>query len=255
MQDKIAIIGSCVSEDWIHFRDFSVDWPFELPPMRQHSSLVSLFSPAIEVPVGDIAHLKVFEQKQICFDFDKSFPTHMAQARPRMLILDFAIDSLCGVIRHGEGWVTNSHMLRRTPLRDALRGAEVMSPRAHPERYLAELSRSARALSVFMRNAAPSCRIIIHKCRFAERAIDKDGTVKSFSERMLNVYRSANRTLQLMEQVAERELDCEVMSLIDGDYRADARHVWGLGGMHFERRYYVDFTAGLMRLLSKNNCD
>lgn len=132
MPDKIAIIGSCVSEDWIHYRDLSADWPFELPPIRQHSSLVSLFSPASEAPESILASLKAFDQKQIRLDFDKRFPTHMAEAKPGVLILDFAIDSLCGVIRHGQGWITNSHMLRRTPLREALRGSEVLSPAPIP---------------------------------------------------------------------------------------------------------------------------
>ncbi len=250
MTDTLSIIGACSSEDWIHFRDFSRAFDFALPPLRQHSSLLSIVSKASPVPDGLFEGLSAWEQAQLRADFDKSFLVRLVEARPRVLIIDFAIDAMSGVIRHGEGYITRSFLLRKSPLFGEFKMQESMKPSTRQENYLREFSFAARMLGAFMARKLPDCQIVLHKNRFAETIVDKAGVVRRWPERPLQLFQSANQSLPLLEEAFQRHVRCDVISLLDETWHADQGHMWGAGGMHFERRYYRRFHAELGKLMA-----
>lgn len=250
MTDTLAIIGSCASEDWIHYRDLSSAFRFALPPLRQHSSLLSIVSKPCAVPEGLCEGMTAWEAAQLRCDFDKSFLLRLKEAAPRVLIVDFAIDALSGVVNHGEGWNTKSYLLRRSPLFAELQSKGTMTARSRPEIYFREFGAAARILRKFMNSSLPDCKVILHEVRFAETVVDRAGAVTRMPERTVAMFRAANQTLAQLEDLFQRNVPCDVVSLQDETWNADPGHMWGMGGMHFERRYYVRFNAELQSLMS-----
>jgi hypothetical protein len=251
MGDKLAIIGSCVSEDWIHFRDFASEFRFDLPPMRQHSSLLSVVSKPLDLPDGLFGQMSAWEEAQIRSDFDKSFLQRLAEASPRVLIVDLAIDAMVGVIPFGGSYVTKSYMLRKSPLFAELKARGILTPQVNQQPYLDEFAAAVKLLQRFMKHRLPQCQVILHKTRYATSVIDKAGIVRKLGEQSMAVFGPANQQLPVLEELFQQHLPCDVIALTDETWHGDERHMWGMGGMHLERGYYERFNIELAKILAR----
>ena len=251
MTDTLAIMGTCVSEDWIHYRDLAAEFRFALPPLRQHSSLLSLFSKPAAVPEGLFGSMSGWEQAQLRSEFDKSFLRQLMKARPRVLLLDFALDAFSGVIGHGEGYITRSYLVRRSPLFAELKTGGLLTPQSNGPLYLREFSAAAQVLQRFVARNLPDCQVVLHKTRFVEAGIDKAGVVRTIGGETERLFKAANEVLPALEEAFQRHVTCDVVSLLDETWHADASHMWGIGGMHLERRYYTRFNAELARVVAR----
>ncbi len=247
---KVAVIGSCASEDWIHYRNIDSDFDIEVPPLRQHSSLISLFAKPCPVPAELGGRLTEWEDKQLRSDLDKSFLKRLVAERPAAVIVDFAIDATGGVAVFNGGLITHSYVFDRSGLGAGLDPKTIVLPSREPAAYAAALVTAARQFDAFMKRELPDSRVILHKCRFATAYLDKARTVRPFSEEAQAYFTSANRFLGLMEETAEKEIACAVIDVREEPLLADETHLWGLGPMHLERRYYARFQAAFERIMT-----
>lgn len=247
---KLSILGSCVSEDWVHYRDVNAT-QFELPERRQHSSLISVCAQPVEVPADLGQGLTEWEAQQLRTDLDKSFLPHLAEIRPDGLIIDLAIDALRGVALFDGKLITNSFMFQKSRLFENFDERNAHSALREPVAYARVLASAARQFHAFMTSELPQCRVILHKCRYALAYRDKAGVILRFPDDLRDSYQQANRSMDEMERVIESEIACDTVAIADETLLADQKHVWGLGGMHLERSYYNRFQAELDRIMTR----
>ena len=247
---KLSILGSCVSEDWVHYRDINVT-QFDLPERRQHSSLISVCAQPVEVPDDLGPGLSEWEAQQLRTDLDKSFLPHLAEIKPDGLVIDLAIDALRGVAMFDRKLITNSFMFQKSRLFENFDGCNVHAALDEPAAYARVLASATRQFRAFMERELPSCRVILHKCRYALAYRDRSGVERPFAEDEQSSYRRANRSMEALERVIEGEMACDAIDIADETLLADAKHVWGLAGMHLERSYYSRFQAELDRIMKR----
>jgi hypothetical protein len=245
---KLSILGSCVSEDWVHYRDVHA-MHLTLPERRQHSSLISVVAQPSEVPDDLGPGLTEWEAKQLRTDLDKSFLPHLAEVKPDGLIIDVAIDALRGVAMFDGRMITNSFMFQKSRLFENFDARQVHAALHEPEAYSRVMATATRNFWAFMEREIRGCRVILHKCRYALSYRDRSGEVRPFAEDVRSSYRRANQSMAQLEAVMEGEMPCEVIAIADDSLLADQRHVWGLGGMHLERSYYTRFQSELDRIM------
>lgn len=247
---KVAVIGSCASEDWIHYRNIDSDFDIEVPPLRQHSSLISLFAKPGTAPAELGGTLTEWEDRQIRSDFDKSFLRRLVAERPGAAIIDFAIDATGGIAVFNGCLITHSYVFDRSGLGASLDPKDIFKPSREPAAYAAALVTAARHFDAFMKRELPDCRVILHKCRFATSYLDRSRTVQPFSEEGRAYFTTANNLLGQMESAAERDITCAVIDVREEPHLADETHLWGIGPMHLERRYYARFQSAFERIMS-----
>lgn len=249
MAVKIAILGSCVSEDWVHYRDINAELDFDLPERRQHSSLISVCAEPSPVPDDLGPDLTEWQAQQLRTDLDKSFLPHLVELKPDALVIDLAIDALRGIALLDGRLITNSLMFQKSRLFEGFDERNTHAAVNEPQRYARLLATACREFRAFMARELPACRLILHKCRYAEFYRSKSGEVSPFADDVRATYRQANASMDLIESVVERETGCAVIAVAGDSLLADQRHVWGLGGMHLERSYYNRFQAELARIM------
>lgn len=247
---KVAVIGSCASEDWIHYGSLDSAFDIEVPPLRQHSSLISLFARPCAVPAELGGRLNEWESRQIRSDLDKSFLQRLVSERPAAVLVDLAIDSVGGVAQFQGSLITYSYFMQRSALAAGLDPMAIFLPARAPAAYAAALVTAARRFDAFMKRELPECRVILHKCRFATAYLDKARTVRPFPENEREHFTAANNFLGLLEATAETAIACTVIDVREDPLLADETHLWGLGAMHLERRYYARFQAAFERIMS-----
>lgn len=248
---RLSILGSCVSEDWLHYRDVDADLQFAMPDRRQHSSLISICAQPSRVPADLGPDLTEWEAQQLRTDLDKSYLPGLARSKPDALVIDLAIDALRGVAFFDGRLITNTFMFRKSRLWEGFDQRNVRSALAEPELYCGVLADAARRLGDFITAEIPNCKVILHKCRYALAYRDLAGEVRPFADEVQASYRRANQGLARMEQVVAAEVPCDTIFIPGDPLLADQRHVWGLGGMHLERWYYARFQSELARIMKQ----
>jgi uncharacterized protein DUF6270 len=268
---RVAVLGSCTSEDWIHHLDPRSRPELEFFPVRQHSAIVSQFSKKHEIPSELGSRLSKWESQQITWDLDKSFLERVTVAKPSHLLVDLVLDARVGCRSYNGGWITSGYMLAKSSLfegndvkgwitwgyllaRSSLfEGNDskgVLSPLISPKKYFRLFQSSLTKLRIFLDENLPDCQVILHKSRFATEYLDKNGKVRPFNKIIRMVHQRSNKTLEALEKMFEDEVDCLILDLTDEPIRADEQHIWGLaGGLHYERNYYIRFCAAVGNLL------
>ncbi|MFN4143608.1 DUF6270 domain-containing protein [Aestuariivirga sp.] len=246
---KIAILGTCASEDWFHFQDPRRRLDVRLAPPYQQSALVSLNCKPVPLP-GDLGpKIREGEMQKLRADFDKSFLATLKDVKPDVLIVDLLLDSRRGVYRFGDSWVTNSYIIHRSALKERLDSRDLFDPVRDPARYLEAFTASVRYLAAFLHDNLPDCRVILHKARWAEYYVDTKGDLHPFEPKRQLSHFVGNIRAKMLETVFEREINCECVAVDDVPVIADVQHIWGFLPAHYQRDYYQSFSEKLRRII------
>ncbi|WP_395689438.1 DUF6270 domain-containing protein [Aestuariivirga sp.] len=248
---KIAILGTCASEDWYHHQDPRQRLEVRLIPRYQQSAIVSLNSKPIELPLDIEAGLSEGEAEKLRIDFSKRFLSNLRDVKPDFLIVDLLLDSRRGVVRIADSVVTNSYILQRSSLWKTLDQSKVFNAVVEPVKYLEEFAYSVRNLSSFLKNHIPQCRIILHRARWAEYFLDERGDLYPFGPKKQVNHFVANIRIRKLEEVFEAEIQCDQISIANIPAIADKQHIWGFSGIHYQKDYYREFDRELRRILDK----
>lgn len=247
MTTKIAILGSCVSEDWYHFQDVRHRLDVQLIPKYQPSSLISITSKPVHVSIEPSPLLKPEEIVALRIDLDKSFLPRLAETRPDILIVELLAESRrsLGVISTGDSWITNNYILQRCDLPPEIKNGRYLNVMDEPDEYLVHFRAAARTLDEFMRRELPDCRIVLNQARWAEYFLDEEGELRSYPPLKQMSSMRANSRLDTLDAVFMEEVSCDRMVIDDVPIFADERHIWGASPDHFARVYYTSFAKKL----------
>ncbi len=253
MTTKLAILGSCVSEDWVHFQDARRRLDVRLVPRYQPSSLISITSRPLGLDIEPGSILKPEEATALKVDLDKSFLPRLADVQPDILIVELLTDSRrsLGVISVGGSWITNSYILQRCSLPREVQNGRYLNVMDDEDEYMALFRQSTIRFREFMVRTLPNCRIVLNQARWAEYFIDDRGELNSYPPlEQLSNFR-ANLRLKLLEDCFTDEIDCERISVDDIPIFADDQHIWGASPDHFARIYYTRFAERLGMLIAQ----
>lgn len=251
MTTTIAILGSCVSEDWYHHQNPRQRLDVKLKPRYQPSTLISAMADPIGMTVDPGPALKELEAASLTADFDKSFLATLAQIQPDMLIVELLYDSRRGVIALDGSWISSTYLLRRSALPEAVKTLPDVSVISEPERYYALFRDAARKFSKFMSESLPACRIVLHQARWSEFFLDEDGVLRSYPHSEQRNYHRANLRLISLERIFREEVTCASIRVDDIPTFADSRHIWGPAPDHYIKPYYAEFTDQLRKLIAE----
>lgn len=249
MTTTIAILGSCVSEDWLHHQPPQQRLDVRLSPRYQPSTLISIMAEPIDMEVTPGARIKEQEATGLKADFDKSFLAKLVDARPDILIVELLFDSRRGVIALGNSWISSTYILRRSAMPEDVKSMKDMSPIGEPERYYRHFQDAARKLNAFLREQLPDCRVILHQARWSEFFVDEDGVLNSYPALEQQHYFRANLRLLSLDRIFREEVDCLTICVDDIPVFADSRHIWGPAPDHYIKAYYHEFARQLGRLI------
>ncbi|MEI8180073.1 DUF6270 domain-containing protein [Aestuariivirga sp.] len=257
MTKKIAIVGSCVSEDWYHFQDVHHRLDAALALNYQPSSLISLTAAPIPIPVDTGENLKKREMASLQMDFDKSFLTKVAAAQPDVLIVELMYDSRSGedggVLAVDGSWITSNYILARSPMASRFASARHFNAMDDPEVYFQLFRDAARKLNAFLRSELPHCQVILNRARWAEYYMDETEQLKSYPPWEQNTYFRANRRLDELERIFAEEVKCQPLTVGDIQIFADTQHIWGHSPDHFVKYFYTRFAQNLWNLIEESN--
>ena len=93
MTTKIAILGTCVSEDWIHFQPPRSRLDVKLEPRYQPSSLISIVADPVVLDLQPGPRMTPQLETSLRSDLDKSFLPTLAETQPDFLIVELMFDS------------------------------------------------------------------------------------------------------------------------------------------------------------------
>lgn len=248
---KIAILGTCASEDWYHHQNARRRLDVKLAPPYQQSALLSLNAKPVSLPQDLGMALSEGEIAKLRADFGKTFLSTLCEVRPDYLIVDLLLDSRRGVFGIDGSLVTNSYIIQRSSLRDSPEFRASFNPVEEPIRYLEEFTNSVRFLGAFLKTRLPDCRVILHKARWAEYFLDKNGDLHPFKPPVQLNHFVANMRIRKLEEVFETEIACDSIQVQNTPVIADAQHIWGFLPVHYQKDYYKEFNERLRPLIER----
>jgi hypothetical protein len=232
---QIDILGSCVTRDAFEFPMASDYTP---APYFARSSLISIYSPSLEIKKEGIILKSQFQQKTVFNDLNKVFRQHINNSTSHFLIIDF-IDERFDILKYKDSYLTNSDEYKNSNLPTILNTTTLEKNQEYFKLWELAALRFVQDLKIRQPKS-----VILHKAFWCKKYIDKDGNIQSFpnQERIdLN-----NKRLERMYAFVERNLPGILKSIhLRGEYLSDINHRWGLSPFHYESKYYEDFIKEL----------
>lgn len=245
---NVAVLGTCVSADWIHFQ--SARQRLDVTLFRyQPSSIISAMAAPVNVAI-DGGDLNEVETSRLKTDFDKSFLSTLVDFAPDVLIVEVLGDSRRGVIPVGDSFVTRNFRVEGSPNGSSLASGNYFTPMEAPDAYYEIFRQAAKRLKVFLDEKLPRCKVILNRARWSEYFVDEHDHLRSYPPNLQNEYWIANRRLETLEKIALEELQCASISIDEIPIFADDRHIFGPASEHYIKSFYTLFVDKLRAIVT-----
>ncbi|MEI2379853.1 DUF6270 domain-containing protein [Priestia megaterium] len=256
MQDKqmikVAVLGSCVTRDNFN-RTFNPNYKefYECVLLQNQSSLISLMASPVTFSPEEIDHLNEWDQWNVRTDLEKTFLTDLKQSQPDYLILDLFSDVFFGCIVLENSVITNNHWkLWQTSYYKNINEPSVIKLTDQQEEYLTLWKEAVQRLFSFVQTECPSCKVILHKARFASAYYNENKQVNTLTSSF--DIETANELWNELDMYVEEHYDIDVIDLTNEQFLAFEKHPWGLFSLHYEWDYYRAFLQTLHRIVVRD---
>lgn len=244
---RVAVFGSCISRDNFNSR-VSKQWrrKFELVAELYQMSFVSQFSSPLQINESDFDDLDSYSKKLTISDFTKSFLDELKEKKPDALIIDLRADIRFGLVAYQNSFITNNAWrIGKSEYYHKLQDNEKIIPVENFDEYLRLFEKSLIEFDSFRKKWIPSTKIILNNAHASDTALGSKDSM---------VYADATESQRVRPWLALNYLfmqleDVYVLNAWDDLIQSDPEHPWGKGPLHYESRYYSEFSYSLERIL------
>lgn len=252
---NICVMGSCVTRDMFNSR-FVADYKdyYNLVSSCYQTSLISIMSNKMELEIIDIEeNVKGHQQQVLDKDMKKTYLQEIVKSKPEYIIIDFYADIRYGILKIGENYITNNpNNIKKTSFYKDKKFDYQYTLAKDTEIYFELFKDSFERFYKFMKEKLPNTKLIVHKIRFTDSYIDKDGSIKLFTHSKYNFIDIENRLSNKYYDYIKTNYDLYMIDLSDTEYLAESRHLWGLTPYHYEIKYHNDFMSQLYKICLKD---
>lgn len=256
-QMNVAVLGSCFSRYAFSSNAyFNPEYKkyYSCAYTQFHSSVISLASDEVPIDLNQVEDMNDSNKKFLEGDFQKNFFETLAQLNPDYVIIDLYADAAREVIKISEGqYISASLAFRQSQYFQKFMGYEVIT-HENNDKYFALWKKSMEVFAKRLREVIPEERIILNLGGFTNTYMDKDGSVKNFSNP--NRIKANNYFWdRLNNYFVECMPRCKVISLKDTKFIGDVNHPFGRSYSHYQSGYYKEFLRRLndIALFDYNN--
>lgn len=255
---NVAILGSCVTRDNFNSKFISDYKDYYQCVLHQNQmSMISLMAQPIGFQFEDIDNIKSFDKKQFATELDKSFFKSMMLNNPDYLIIDFYGDVRFGVIEVEDTYITNKDFVfNKTSQFNKYKSKNAISLFDNEGEYFEKWKKAVDKFMLKMKKEFPYCKVIINKARFTDKYYDlKEDTVKILSESGKNIVLDTNeynKYLDMLDNYIIEKYNLDYFDFSAYEYLAVEDHPWGIYYVHYEKKYYEDFTEQFREKIIKD---
>ncbi|MDQ0803475.1 DUF6270 domain-containing protein [Priestia megaterium] len=239
MMKKLDILGSCVTRDALELTEES---QYTLETYFARSSLISLYSPKVDIKREDIQLASDFQKEMVYYDLTKYFPRYIKETEADYLLIDF-IDERMEVLERNGSYITRSNEFVHSNVNEQIQyEASVLNKEEINELW----KKSALQLIEDLKGRFNPKQIILHKALWRYSYIDKNGEEQTFKEHYW-IKRNNDKIDGYYEFFQENFPGIHVIDL-NNQYHADEFNKWGLSPFHYEEKYYKAFIEQLNKI-------
>jgi hypothetical protein len=241
---NLVLSGSCVTRD-IFGPNFENSWNNLYIRMSfNRSSLISLASEPIEIDVTSNPNLNPYERRALSDDLHKTFYRYLSKLiyNNHYLLIDF-IEERFNLFFYEGKYATVSNEFVKSGISETLKGK--ILGRLSPE-IIDKWEQSCLFYIDQITRIFPSDRIVLHKAVWMKEYLE-NGTLFLFPNQ-----EEIGRQNQMLQHYYDFFLsncpDVRVIDMQSHGFKADRDHIWGLGAMHYEKRYYqqcMEYLLGM----------
>lgn len=236
---KLDILGSCVTRDALEFTEES---QYTLETYFARSSLISLYSPKVDIKREDIQLASDFQKEMVYYDLTKYFPRYIKETEADYLLIDF-IDERMEVLERNGSYITRSNEFVHSNVNEQI---QYEASALNKEEINELWKKSALQLIEDLKGRFNPEQIILHKALWRYSYIDKNGEEQTFKEHYW-IKRNNDKIDGYYEFFQENFPGIHVIDLND-QYHADESNKWGLSPFHYEEKYYKAFIEQLNKI-------
>ncbi|MDG6154952.1 DUF6270 domain-containing protein [Lactococcus formosensis] len=245
--DKLAIFGSCISRDNFNTR-FNKNYKefFEVGVFRNQTSILSIMSE--KVNITDNGLKSDGEKQALNIEAKKDFLYKIHEEQPEYLILDFFADTYYGCIELGEDvFFTNNTKYFHL---EQFKEMKKFTPYNNLDDYMLIWETKTKDFLKEIKEIVPDITIVIVNVKFSD--IFADGTSLTDIRKKSNIpvfdIEILNSIYAKQIEYVESNFDVESIDLTHKNYLLDKNHPWGSFYVHFEKEFYNDFLAKLLKV-------
>ncbi|MEK5444547.1 DUF6270 domain-containing protein [Fredinandcohnia sp. FSL W7-1320] len=257
---NVAVLGSCVTRDVFNSK-FIENYKkyYDCVVTQNQTSIISLMSDPVDFDEKDIDNqADAYSISNVKSELTKENLQKLKETQPKYILLDFSGDIRFGVIKISENqFITNNRWkVRKTTFFKKLSDVQVFEINTDKESYIELWKRSVDRLFDFFNKELPNTKIIVHKTRNTDYAINEDGSLFKLSEsgkmKAENV-KELNKTWSTLNDYVVQKYNTFIIDMTDRYYLSYTKHPWGPFYTHFTMDYYQDFFQKLNQITIKDN--
>ena len=242
IKKNVAIFGSCVSRD-VFNSQFNKNYKshFEFTLLQNQTSILSLMSSAVKFDEKDLEPLQDWDLKMTKDELEKNFLKKLTELQPDILIVDFLADARFQTIQYKQSYITaNVWKITKTPFYNTiLQTNKPFTPKK------SELIKHMKQFKSFIDKHLPNTKIILNQARAINSYIDNNGEKKYFN--LFSIQR-LNKRWALLDKLFIKIVNPYTICSMTPNLRGDISHPWGVGYVHYEKKFYQDFLRQLIEL-------
>ncbi|KKK38783.1 hypothetical protein WQ57_07325 [Mesobacillus campisalis] len=238
---KIDILGSCVTRDAFAFTENN----FQVNKYFARTSLVSLYSPPLNISKEEINLASKFQKEIVFSDITKQFPKYVENKSADYLLIDFIDERVSIMEVTKDTYITVSNEFIKSGLKEKYKSSKIL-PRKEFHKGLWE--EKADLFIEQLGKYYSANKVILHKAFWKTRYKDKNGEVIEFNN--VEEIKFNNNLLDKYYNYLEQNVPGINVIDLGNRYLASEKHKWGLAPYHYETFYYKEFMDILTSLVS-----
>lgn len=248
----IGVFGSCATRDLFYskvipnYKDY-----FQITTYSGRQSIISFMQQPLdfeedEIDTGDRVRTRFIKE-----EFEKKYFQDLINNPPDYYIMDIYYEVIFGILYIDKDVIiTNNYPdLSRTSFYNKIEGdIKTLTLKDNPIEYFKLFKEYLELFFNFFKMHCPNTKIILNRIK-AMWVISKPGNTFETNE---NLKKIASDNNVLFEQLENYIIDNFDVAVIDFscNYLLDANHMWGIGPMHYEQKYYDDKFNQLKKIVT-----